>query len=568
MRAVIRLLSPSVVTVLLGFGCAAGESEPGDDRGKGGDGTFIEPDGTSPACAEAAALKTSVGCDYYAVMMDSAWSAENGCFVSFIANTSNDRARIKVTFGEEELDLSRFAKIPQGSGLSLTYGDFDPGAGLAPGEVAILFLAGTYGPIDDLEQNAPVPCPVPAAIPAGAQLHGTGVGQAFHITTSTPVVGYQMLPYGGGSAAVTGATLLIPATAWDTSYVAVNAYGADMTAEFGVGPSMNIVAAEDDTKVSIVPKVLVGPGPGVAPAQPGLKTEYTLMKGQYLQFTQASELTGSPIQSDKPVGLFAGHQCTNTPALDPYCDHAEQQIPAVRALGHEYAVVHHRPRTSAPESPRYRIIGAADGTVLTYEPNVGGPAALAFGELAEFSTNQPFVVRSQDSDHPFVLLAYMTGATTVSGGQFEGYGDPDVVRIVPPAQFLDRYVFFTDPTYPETNLVVVRKRGEGGFADVELDCAGVLGGWKPLGSGGQYEYTRTDLVRHNFQPQGSCDNGRREMTSSGPFGLWIWGWGTPETQPGTGCMPHEPGYTCYVSYGYPAGEGLQVLNEAVVPVPE
>jgi hypothetical protein len=557
-------------------GCAAGDappSHPSSTGDGGGGGGLVAPDTTSAACVEAAELKTSVGCEYYAVMMDSMFAADNGCFVSFVANTSNQHALLRATFGTEEIDLGAYARVPIGAGKTLSYGAFDPHIGLAPGEVAILFLAGTYASLEpgEITTDEPVPCPVPAAIPVGAQIHGTGIGQAFHITTSTPVVAYQMLPYGGGAAAVTGATLLLPATAWDVSYVAVNAYGADMTAQFGVGPSMNIVAAEDDTHVSLVPRVLIGSGPGVTSAPAGGKVEYTLQAGQVLQLTQAQELTGSPIQSDKPVGLFAGHQCTNTPSNDPYCDHAEQQIPPVRALGHEYAVVHHRSRTSLGESPRYRLIGAADGTVLSYQPQVGGPSAVAFGEVVEFTATGPFVVASQGTEHPFVLLAYMTGATTVANGPLEaGYGDPDVVRVVPPAQYLSHYVFFTDPTYPETNLVVVRNKKDGAFHDVALDCAGTLGDWTPLGSSGEYEYTRTDLVRHDFQPQGGCDNGRREMTSTAPFGVWIWGWGTPETQPQTpdGCLQSEPGFTCYVSYGYPAGEGLQVLNDVEVPVPK
>jgi IgGFc binding protein len=558
------------------LGCsAAGAGDGGEEAPPPNDDLEVPPnDGESAVCKEAAALRTSVGCDYYATMMDAGFAADNGCFVSFVANTSNERAKIRVTFGDEEIDLSRYAKIPQGAGLALGYADFDPAVGLAEGEVAILFLAGNYGPLDEGEipAQSPVRCPVPAAVPAGAQIHGTGIGQGFHITTTTPVVAYQMLPYGGGAAAVTGATLLLPASAWDQSYVAVNAYGADMNAEFGVGPSMTIVAAADDTHVTLVPKVFLGPGAGVTAAAAGSKATYTLAAGQTLQLTQAEELTGSPIQADKPVGLFAGHQCTNTPANSPYCDHAEQQIPTVRALGHEYATVAHRQRTTIAEQPIYRLIGAVDGTVLDWEPAIGGPVTLEFGQVIELTATQPFVVRSQDAEHPFLLLSYMTGATAVGapGPRGQGYGDPDVVRVVPPAQFLERYVFFTDPTYPETNLVFVRKRGDGGFADVVVDCAGTLGGWTPLGTGGAYEYTRLDLVRHAFEPQGGCNNGRHEASSEAPFGLWVWGWGTPESQPGTadGCMQDQPGYSCYVSYGYPAGEGLQILNDAEVPVPE
>ena len=100
---------------------------------------------------------------------------------------------------------------------------------------------------------------------------------------------------------------------------------------------------------------------------------------------------------------------------------------------------------------------------------------------------------------------------------------------------------------------MTRKRGDAGFADVTLDCAGVLGGWTSVG-GGDYEMTRIDLVRHDFQRQGSCDNGRHEMTSAQPFGLTVWGWGTSETREFTG----------YVSYGYPAGQNLKTLTNIVV----
>ncbi|NOT29778.1 MAG: hypothetical protein HOP15_04930, partial [Planctomycetes bacterium] len=41
---------------------------------------------------------------------------------------------------------------------------------------------------------------------------------------------------------------------------------------------------------------------------------------------------------------------------------------------------------------------------------------------------------------------------------------------IPPQQYLRSYVFFTDPTYSETNLVVVRAKTPNGFADVSLDC--------------------------------------------------------------------------------------------------
>src|SRR5439155_75218 len=67
------------------------------------------------------------------------------------------------------------------------------------------------------------PCPTgitPAYTTADAAVHGTGLGKAFHITTSAPVVAYDIYPYGGGTSAVTGAMLLLPRSAWDTNYAA------------------------------------------------------------------------------------------------------------------------------------------------------------------------------------------------------------------------------------------------------------------------------------------------------------------------------------------------------------
>jgi hypothetical protein len=557
----------------------AGAGGPGEtvgiSSGSGGGGPCVGAGciDTIDTCEEAQEKKTSVGCEYLPVYMDGLFAADGGCFAAFVANTHAKPAHIEATFDGAPLDLSQFAKIPQGNGVGLSYNPYDPAAGLPPGEVAILFLSGPYEPNPPHGFMYPKNCPIPSAVPAGVQIHSTGIGKAFRVTTDVPVVAYQMLPYGGGDSAVTGATLLLPTTAWDTNYVGVNTYPAAF-GETTLSPSMSLVADQDGTDITILPKADIVAGAGVAGASKGVSVTYSLQAGEVLQLTQLEELTGSAIESTRPIGLFGGHQCANTPQNTPYCDHAEQQIPAVRALGSEYAAVTHRQRTNKTEYPPWRLIGAVDGTILTYDPpDVIGPTELASGQFLEFYTNKPFVVRSQDASHPFILLAYMTGAGAVAPTPIDGYGDPEVVRIVPPAQFLARYVFFTDPTYPETNLVVVRRKAETGFADVELDCMGKLTGFTPLGSSGEYEFTRVDLVRHNFEAQGGCNNGRHEMKSDAPFGVWVWGWGTPETVPnppeGTfPCMDSLPNYTCFVSYGYPAGEGLALINDVVVPVPK
>jgi IgGFc binding protein len=542
-----------LVLILASVVSCGSQSNGFADAGTDGGGSPFGDASSSSACAAAQQSSASIGCEYYAVDMDGSYSADNGCFVTFLANTSTSLALVQASFQGISVDLSMHAAIPHGAGKTLTLDPFDPGAGIPPGDVAILFLAGPPGvgdPRSPGDFNTPVECPIQPAFSTLTQLHGTGIGRAFHITTTSPVVAYQMLPYGGGDAAVTGASLLLPTSVYGTNYIAVEAYAGSGT-NGSVSTSMDLVASQDNTNITILPNVAIQAGGGVAAASPNVPATYTLNSGETLQFTQVAELTGSPIQSDKPIGLFAGHPCVNVPVGQPWCDHAEQQIPQIQSLGHEYMAVTYRQRADSPENPPWRIIGAVDGTELTYSTPVGGPSSVDSGQLVEFQSGTPFVVQSQDADHPFLLIGTMTGASTVTPST--GYGDADVVRTVPTDQYLSDYVFFTDPTYPETNLVITRKAQNGAFADVTLDCAGVLTGWQSVDA--THQYTRIDLVRHDFQPQGNCDNGRHEMSSTAQFGLTVWGWGTPETTT----------YTGYVSYGYPAGENVQQLTNVVVP---
>ncbi|HEY5928339.1 MAG TPA: IgGFc-binding protein [Kofleriaceae bacterium] len=484
------------------------------------------------ACAAAEANHRSVGCDYYATQMETLTAGY--CYAVFVANTWTFPAHITVEYRGAPLNTQSFARVPSGAGPSLTYAQYDPTQGLAPGEVAILFLAGTQG-------SAPN-CPVAPAVPA-AYLTGTGISDSFHIKTDVPVVAYQINPYGGGSVAVTAASLLLPTSVWDMNYVAVN-----VSAAAAGNPSLNIVAKDDGTQVTLTPKQAIAGG-GVIPAT-AANTPVTIMlnKGQHAQITQAAELTGSAIQATKPIGFMAGHTCMNMPVGVSYCDHGEQMVPPVKALGSRYVGVMYKPRVAAETTTFWRLVGAVDGTSLTWSTNVGGPAALSAGQEVTFQTGTPFTVQSQDPDHPFMLFTYMTGSTQVSSG----YGDPDFVTSVPPEQYLRSYVFFTDPTYPETSLVVIRARGtDNQFHDVKLGCGGPIMGWQPIGA--DFEYARKDLSTGNFVAAGACNNGRHEINSDAPFGLWVWGWGTPETT----------NFTANVSYGYPGGMNVAPINTVI-----
>jgi hypothetical protein len=520
--------------------------------------------GCVPACEAALENKSTIGCDYYAVDPDIISAAYGACFAAYVANTWNAPVSIGVSRAGQTLDATSFSYLPTGTGQGITLSPL-PGGMLAPGLVAIVFLGGEPG-----AQVGPCPAGINVGVAGDAATHGTGIGDAFHITTSAPTVAYDIVPYGGGQSEATSATLLLPTTAWDTNYIAVDAFQqSQLVAIEGAVPFSEIVAAQDGTTVTISPTAAIVAAAGVAGTAAGTPMTYDLDQGQVLQFSQPAELIGSVVQANHPIGFWGGASCLNIPVDAAACDSSHQQIPPVKALGHEYVAVRYRNRFAGTpdEAPPWRLVGAVDGTVLTWDPAppAGAPLSLALGQLAQFNAPGPFTVQSQDGSHPFYMSAHMTGCSVVNPAEDDCRGDPEFVNVIPPQQYLESYTFFTDPTYPETDLVLVRQKGAAGFQDVTLDCSGTVTGWTPVGAAGEYELTRVDLVTGDFVGQNGCDNGRHEMTSKAPFGLTVWGWGSAASGGEFG-LPGAGGfYSQFVSYAYPAGASVQPINTVVIP---
>lgn len=429
------------------------------DQGCGAGGMCV------PACESAKANKSTIGCDYWMWPPEIISAGTGACFAAFVANTWTENVTITLDRANQSLPVMGATRIPTGSGQAITYTPL-PNNQLPPGQVAIVFVSRSGNILTSCPQGV-----TPAYTASPANLDGTGIGSAIHMTTSRPVVAYDIFPYGGGQSAATSATLLIPTSAWDTNYVGVNAYRRSMIVA-GANPSMALVAQQDGTTITISPTAAIVGGGGVMGTGKGVPKTYTINKGQFLQLSQPEELTGSAIQSNNPIALFAGAGCLNIDVSDSACDSAHQQIPPVKALGNEYAAVGNE----------------------------------VYGDL----------------------------------------GGPETVNVVPPAQFLSSYIFFTDPTFGYTDLALVRKKAsDNAFKDVTLDCLGTVGGWQAIGNSGfQYTHVR---VQHQGAPVGGCDNGLHTVKSAAPFGVTVWG------------------YDAASSYAYPAGASVKPINTIVVP---
>ncbi|AKV01103.1 hypothetical protein AKJ09_07766 [Labilithrix luteola] len=508
------------------------------------------------ACTSAELSKGSTGCSFWMLPADEPRidQGAGGCFAAMVSNTWDVPVNLTAEYGSAPLDISKsiytVARLDPSSAPVYT----PLTTALAPGQVAIVFLSQAEKP-GAVEYQCPAG--IKPALMADPILHGTTKTKAFHLVADAPIAAYSVFPYGGAPSAFPTATLLLPVSTWDTSYIAVTA------ASFGNAfptaanrRTLQIVANEDDTKVTMRPNVDIAAGHDVAPALTGDVVEWSLAKGEVLQVTQLSSVSGSGIVTNKPVGMFGGSPCTLIPSGWYYCDDTQQQIAPFSQWGSSYALVPYLSRLegvtgAVSESVQWSFVGAVDGTQLSYDPvrPPGAPETLSAGQVFTFETDAIVTVSSQDAKHPFHASVYMTSATYSGGrpGRGETLGDSDFVNVAPSDQFLDRYVFFADYTYPETSLTLVRRKTNTGFKPVTLACGGEISGWQPLGKSGEYEYTWVRLTS-GFAPQkvggGECGYGRHEATSEGPFGLYVWGLGA------------------YASYGYVGGIGARPINAA------
>jgi hypothetical protein len=504
-----------------------------------------------PACQAAAASQGSVGCDFVVATPSFYPGIAPPCFAVFLANNWPLDSAVKITRGSSSYDAATFGRVPNGSSNAAGWPAI-PSTGIASSNVGVLFLSS-----DPTAGNGvtPMTCPITPAVAttAGAAVwtgnqSATGVGTAFHITTSVPVSAYDIMPYGAASSFLPSAELLLPTTAWGTNYITA---GPKPT----TGPGWaTIVASQNSTQVQVAPKVALPNGTNVATAPAHAVTTYTLNAGDFIQWQASGDMAGSVISSDKPIAFMGGtgYLCLSSKtSTGGGCDSGHQQIPPVSALGSEYVAPPYATRRAdlQAESIPYRIVGTVAGTTLTYEPPVNGaPTTLTAGQVAEFESAVPFVVKSQDAMHPFYVGQYMSGCMVTSGsrpGSSYCLGDEEFVNILPPAQWLSSYVFFTDPTYSTTNLVFVREAdATGTFQDVSVDCLGTLTGWKPVAGGTKYQITNADLQRTT--PVMSCTNGRHTAKSAWGFTIMVWGLADA------------------ASYAYPAGGNVGKINPVVV----
>ncbi len=368
----------------------------------------------------------------------------------------------------------------------------------------------------------------------GAEIVGTGMvpGYAYRVTSNIPVIAYQFNPLNGTSSYTTDASLMLPASAFDTIY-RVPAWGS----QYG-NSSINVVAEVDGTQVTITPTVATTAGGSIPAGQPGqAMPPVTLAEGDVLQISAPTNtsLDGSLIEATERVGVFAGNQCANIPTSCTACDHVEEQIFGLQTWGTEYVASQLPSRTNPPEYAIWHVMAGESATTLTFQADamVTGvptqPVTLTPGQSIELQVQGSgtmlgdFYVTGTEA---FLVTQYMIGASCAGST-----GDPCMVQAVPIEQFLDAYVVLVPSSWVTDKMTIIREPG----TTVTLDGVDV-DSWPAWSETGQvvglFEIVRLQV-----------EDGAHVLQGTSPFGVQV------------------VGYDSYDSYCYPGGLDQEIIND-------
>lgn len=195
-----------------------------------------------------------------------------------------------------------------------------------------------------------------------------------------------------------------------------------------------IVATEDQTTINITPTVDTDGG-----RKAYITFPIILNKGQSYQvqsmnsiITGQGDLTGSYIQSDKPIAFYSGVKSTAVPFDGGTRDYLYEQIPPTNTWGREFYAVPLKLRTK----DTYRILAAEDETIVNIE-GLNLTRTLDSGEFYEFDLNSNQACRIIASKK--LLLAQYCRSQEADGNN--GVGDPFMIILSPVSQKVNDVTF-------------------------------------------------------------------------------------------------------------------------------
>lgn len=275
------------------------------------------------------------------------------------------------------------------------------------------------------------------------------VPYSLHLTSDEDVTVYAL----NHADKTSDAFLVLPTDALGKDYY-VMSYNTDVYGQYRDGAStpsqFAIVATEDSTIVELVTLK--------APTTDGGSARVMLRRGEvYLVqssvTSDAYDLTGSRIKSNRPIAVFGGHQRVRVPLQNrentASRDCLIEQLPPINTWGRAALLVGYPnpPDELYLGSDRYRILAARDSTVIYLDsvPLV----TLDAGEFYEGDIrNTPHVVHS---NRPILVAQFRHTSSPVAMPSNSLFlGDPFMMVIPPTEQFMSSYRFICPLAYEDS----------------------------------------------------------------------------------------------------------------------
>lgn len=526
------------------------------------------------ACTLASQSRSYEGCEYWAVDLDNAVVADQGAasaqqFSVVLSNASPVNAVVDVEIFCTPQDamnpaiactVDEFAKVKEGIFVS-------------PGGLAII----------DLDPRELDGSSAPNLNDGPGTFRSMG---AYRVSSTAPLIAYQFNPLENVNVFSNDASLLLPTSALDDHYLVL---GWPQTLARTDDPQTNgtidlrafltIVATVDNTSVVVRLRTKIAGGADIPAAKSGDELVLSMRRGEVINLETDGfngDFTGTEVVSDnsnKPIAVFVGSEASDSPYFDSFlqrsccADHLEQQVFPERAYGNTFIAVKTPSRSRyvaeagwdvgvVNNEPEYwRIMGTrADTRVRTNLPPPEDSFYLQRGEARLIIAERDFTITASGP----VAVAQVPGSqqttgipSTLPGGERPPGGDPSLILLPPIEQWRSKYLFLVPNKYAFDFLLLAVPAGTDILYD-GLPLLEVIPGceYKVVGEIEQgaklveYQAVRCPLSQPHPGGVGFQDDGVHTLEAVGgkSFGLVVWGWDS------------------FVSYGYPGGANVRLIN--------
>ena len=544
-------------------------------------GEVCDPQGCTNACELAAKNRSYVGCEYWPVDLDNAvvssGNAASQQFAVALSNPSPLPAKVRVYLDE--------AAVGEPSKPQLVMERT-----VKPEALELLYL-----PAREVDGSDPT-----------SFNSGTGTAltrNAYRIVSSAPLIAYQFNPLSNAGVFSNDASLLIPAPALslDAQNLAGASYlvmGWPQTLATTDNPLTNfgenlrafltIVGTREETNVRIWLSTAIIGGGGIAAKAKDELLELTINPFEVINletegYGPDADFTGTRIEASRPVVVYSGSEASDVPDTPDLttrrccADHLEQQLFPTSTLGRHFIALTTPSRSKAladagapikvasEEREYFRVLSAGEFTAVG--TNLDPPQDLltmARGEFVRLDVSRDFTIAANE---PVVVGQFVAGQQQAGIPSSLPGGDPAFILLPPVEQFRKDYLFLTPDKYAFDFVLIAAPSG----ALLELDgrplfdgcdstrgkklCCTItkVGAVSSKGSSIEVEYQAVKCQLsfpqvvagksppHNLD-QGSQNDGVHRLRATAPVGLIVYG------------------FDAYVSYGYPGGTDLSLIN--------